>query len=654
MNLRAVWSVVGLSAVLAGCQAQSLVHRSGLTPEEAREARLENAMQGLLYTEDNVVPDPAYARPRDLEAALISIGRGEALLGSNRTIEGVESFVQAVLLAPDLPPAYSGLGRALVRKGKHPEALGCFRTALGLGADPVEHQFMIGDVLQRLGRVEAAIATWREVIAVAPDHGLAHGRLASILFVTGDYGAARSHLAEAMALGAPVPSQVVAALLGAGVPTTTVADGPPAGETSATADVTVGPQVRVNVGGGSSRCNETTAAAVDAAKGEAVTGWNDYRDPGAIRNGFGVTLDGGKTWTDMLVRPPAQYQDDVEGDPMTAFDPRTGTLWAGGISFSATGGIFVARKNPGEAVFQPPVMTHVGSVDKGWMAAGVVPGQAGSTRLHLAYDLGYQWSDDLGATWSSVRFIAVGIGFLPRVGPDGTLYVAYWDYYDGVMLLRSPDGGVTFDPPIRIATRIDPDMFDGYQFPGSFRVPGLSYLAVDPNDGTLYCLYFDTTFVVGAEHDVDLYWTVSHDHGSTWAPASILDVADTGDQFFPWLEVDSSGRLHLLFYDTRNTVQSDTDPVAFIDAYYAWSDDEGASWTQHRLTPAPFSSADVGYSFLGDYLGLGVGHGQVYPAYLAADGSAPAIFSHQIRWDQALFADDFESGSLSAWSVVVP
>ncbi len=103
---------------------------------------------------------------------------------------------------------------------------------------------------------------------------------------------------------------------------------------AAVAAPTIGPPIRVDTAAGSAWANETTASAAEPFPDRIVTGWNDYRDTPNIRSGFGVSFDGGQTWTDFLLRPPAGFQANVEGDPMVAHDDRTGTLWAGAISFS--------------------------------------------------------------------------------------------------------------------------------------------------------------------------------------------------------------------------------------------------------------------------------------------------------------------------------
>ena len=400
----------------------------------------------------------------------------------------------------------------------------------------------------------------------------------------------------------------------------------------------VGPQIRIDTHGGTAAANETSMASSDFNPLEVVGTWNDYREPGVIRMGVALSLDGGHTWDDFLIRPPAQFQTSVEGDPMTAYDHRTGTLWVGAVAFGANGGVFVARKQPGAATFEPAVMAYrFGGADKGWMAAGPAPGNPNSTVLYMAYNLGLQRSFDMGQTWDGPRSLGPGLGFLPRVGPNGELYVIYWDFSDGVWLQRSLNGGSSFETPIRIARRMDVWGINGTRFPGTFRVPSLNYLAVDPNNGTLYAVWFDTTNIVNGDANVDLYFNKSTDRGSTWSTPRVInnDADPPGDQFFPWLEVDHRGRLHMVLYDSRNTVQRDNQVPSMLDAYYMFSDDGGDTWDEARLTPQPFNGEDDGRgggtAFIGDYSGLAVGGDRAYPCYLSNQNGDSDIFTHIIE-----------------------
>ena len=87
---------------------------------------------------------------------------------------------------------------------------------------------------------------------------------------------------------------------------------------------TIGPQVRIDLTGGTSAANEFSAAADPLDPLRVTAGWNDYRQ-NAWRCGFSLSFDGGETWSDFLLRPPAANQSGVEGDPFTsnlnAFEP---------------------------------------------------------------------------------------------------------------------------------------------------------------------------------------------------------------------------------------------------------------------------------------------------------------------------------------------
>jgi hypothetical protein len=353
---------------------------------------------------------------------------------------------------------------------------------------------------------------------------------------------------------------------------------------------------------------------------------------------------------------------------MTAYDPRTGNLWAGGISFFGNTAIYVARKAPGSSSFGTPVILQSGGfIDKGWMVAGRGPVSANTTRLYVAYNLGLQTSSDLGATWSAPAALdAAGVGFHPRIGPAGELYITYWDFDTGVKLYRSFDGGATLLGPTQIATRMDTwGTQDGSRFAGTFRVANLNWLAVDPNDGSLYCVFHDTTQVVSGQSDVDIYIIRSTDQGVTWSTPQIVngDASPPGDQFHPWIEVDDAGRVHVLYFDSRHTVQMDGTEHGMFDVYYAVSLDQGSTFSEYRLTAAPFDSADavwaVGGQFLGDYLGavpvVDSGGEALQVLYPTTENGDLDLWNRRIGFAaDPIFIDGFESGNTNAWSDRVP
>lgn len=83
-------------------------------------------------------------------------------------------------------------------------------------------------------------------------------------------------------------------------------------------------------------------------------------------------------------------------------------------------------------------------------------------------------------------------------------------------------------------------------------------------------------------------------------------------------------------------MQNDNDLHGWLDAYYSFSDDRGATWQEFRLTPASFDSFNDGLNwgaqaqFLGDYIGLGRGGSQVYPCYPSTQNGDPDIYMHVV------------------------
>lgn len=421
---------------------------------------------------------------------------------------------------------------------------------------------------------------------------------------------------------------------------------------------TVGPQIRIDVNGGTEAANETSAAASQLDPTRIVGTWNDWRNSGGnevINMGVALSLDGGTTWDDFLVRPPAANQSGVEGDPMAAWDPRTGTLWVGAISFSGNGGVYVARLNPGDTEFQDSVMANTGGgEDKCWMAAGPRPGLPNTTRLYVGFNQGLVWSDDMGDTWNFPVPLGPGLGWLPRIGPNGVLYLSYWDFIDETFKIkRSLDGGHNFTTHT-IAQRMDTwgVEVNNTRFPGTFRVPAIPALAVDPNNGTLYSVYADTTEIIGGNSNVDIYFSTSNNQGTTWStPQIAIEIEhNTSDQFFPWIEVDATGRLHMLWFDTRHVAQNDNQLHGWIDAYYAYSQDSGANWNEIRLTPASWDSENDGLNrpaqFIGDYLGMGVTENQAFPVYLDSSNGDTDTFTNVITFGNPCPWDLDESGTV--------
>ena len=423
------------------------------------------------------------------------------------------------------------------------------------------------------------------------------------------------------------------------------------------------PPVRVD-SGEPTQAGETAIAVVGD---RLVAAWNDQHAPagGRWRLGAALSRDGGAVWEEPgILRPDPDHDAVDEGDPAAAADPRTGNLWVAGVRFRTDGNLFVARLRPGAGVFDVPVVASEGlaipaGYDKPQIAVGPAPGDPGLTWLYLAFSGGLVRSTDLGETWSHVGPLGLDqeVAYHPRVGPDGVLYVSSWVFSGDrtrIHFRRSTDGGGTFAGPILAATRVEEwETPDSSRVPGRLRSPPLPVLALAP-DGDLFLVYCDTASVSGTETDLDLFLARSADGGDTWSAPRSLHLGTDGDQILPWLEIDGRGRLHLVHLDSRFHPQGDSDPFGLYDVVYSFSDDDGASWTENRVTETSTSTRDAvwigGNQFLGDYISLAVNHhGDAIALYPAAPpGGDLDVFTRRIS--PPSFHDGFESGDASAWS----
>lgn len=404
-------------------------------------------------------------------------------------------------------------------------------------------------------------------------------------------------------------------------------------------DPVVSAQVRMSPDALSNSGDETSAVAT--ANGlDIIGGFNDYRTDGTIKASFGTSSDGGATWAHVLVRPPVANQTTVEGDPMAIYDERTNTVWAGAIAFGGNGGIYLAKKNIGSNTYQASVMARVsGGADKEWGCASIIPGNPNSTRLYIVYNEGVIRSDNLGSTWTTPLSLGSGLGFLPRNGPNGELYVTYWDTSFGIKFRRSLDGGLTFSAAVNAATRLATWGVQNFAIPGNFRNPPIHTMAVNPVTGDIVIMWFDQTNTVGGQRNLDLYMTKSTNQGTTWSAATRLPfrpLSQVSDMIYPWIEFTKDGRLHLLTFDTQYTPnQIDGVSHGLWDQTYYYSDDEGTTWSSNfRLTPSSWDSfndgRNAGVSFLGDYEGIGISDRYVYPVYPDTRTNQAEIYTNKI------------------------
>jgi tetratricopeptide (TPR) repeat protein len=112
--------------------------------------------------------------PTPLDCYACVIVRGEVHAAARRDAEADRAFARAVLLAPSLPQAHYGWGRAKMARGDLAGAATQFRLAQKAGPRWAEPLKGWGDVLRAQGNPGAAVRKYREAAERAPRWGGLH------------------------------------------------------------------------------------------------------------------------------------------------------------------------------------------------------------------------------------------------------------------------------------------------------------------------------------------------------------------------------------------------------------------------------------------------------------------------------------------------
>ncbi len=396
----------------------------------------------------------------------------------------------------------------------------------------------------------------------------------------------------------------------------------------------------------------------------------------ALRGGFNTTkhvvsLDNGTTWAESYI--PRQfipalgdsypatsdgYFWEANSDPVVAID-RLGNVYLADLYFDYFFGnangfyVSVAPLPPSTGT---PVAFTVASTyhvavnpsettnlfeDKPWIAVdNSNSANSGNVYVSWTHFIGnsvdmilFSRSTNHGQTWSAPIQISPTAqngavqGSQVAVGPNGEVYVAYEVFYVGGarrhFLAKSTNGGSSFSAPVAITP-----LFNELKFNSTYRKNSFPSLAVNPvngGNGAVYVVYADQpSKTVGAEVE----FIRSTNGGASFSTPVVINDKSTGQQFFPAVTVDSTGRIHASWFDTRNSPTS----TANYDIYATYSFTGGASFAPNARVTATLVNAGTA-SFIGDYAGI------------AADGND----AHPV-WTSG----GFNNGSLQTATVLLP
>jgi len=356
-----------------------------------------------------------------------------------------------------------------------------------------------------------------------------------------------------------------------------------------------------------------------------LAGWqeNRFRNGGARTLGFAVSTDGGLTWVDGLVPRLTTVDGGVwqkASDPWVAFGPNNRAYFSSllfnestpdnaiGVSVSTDGGlnwglpVQVFRSsfdfNDKEAVVvdTSPTSPFFGTVYVAWDIN--VGGSVNTTSQTLVVAR----STDGGNTYNApviVREGSANVGVIPRVGPDGTLYLAWiggGDSRPKLFFSKSTDGGLSWGKKRKLG-KLRPVGVRNLRTGA-----GLPSFDVDPRTGDLYIAFAEQ----GSAGQDQATLITSRDGGSTWSDhMQVSDGPADAASFTVSVAVNDASEIAISYYSLRNDPQR----LFLVDEYVRISRDDGRTFEPSlRLTPTSFDvrfAAQAGNAFfLGDYAGL--------------------------------------------------
>ena len=116
----------------------------------------------------------------DAEKAKGLIREGNALLASGATVKARAKFAEARGVDPRSAEATAGLAETFLNGGEYIRAIELAGAAARQSRRNTRAQLVLGDASFQLGRKDQALAAWKRVLAIVPDHKGAKRRLARL------------------------------------------------------------------------------------------------------------------------------------------------------------------------------------------------------------------------------------------------------------------------------------------------------------------------------------------------------------------------------------------------------------------------------------------------------------------------------------------
>ena len=348
------------------------------------------------------------------------------------------------------------------------------------------------------------------------------------------------------------------------------------------------PTSQASLAGDADSVNTTPIVARPGSMSILMSGANDYNCPNEL--GFYITSDTGANWnyTCMATAPGASSGD---GGPGVGFDTK-GTAYISGIESLTTGAtevVFETSSDNGSTwspaqVAVTPLFTG-GILDHDWLE---VDTSTASPHLNCIYISTTQFdalndstiavahSCNGGATWTNIQVDTLQVAARNvdqfsdiTIQSTGAIYVSWMRCPEtgktgncggtpaSMLMSKSTDGGNTWSVPVAMATvLLAPDTcgaFFGCLPNTSEPLTNIPAIAVDNSNrqhkGNLYAIM--STYNVRAKQ-LQVQVVTSSDGGTTWSKPVRVAPTALRDEFFPWVTVNSAGKIGATWLDRRN------------------------------------------------------------------------------------------------------
>jgi hypothetical protein len=363
-----------------------------------------------------------------------------------------------------------------------------------------------------------------------------------------------------------------------------------------------------------------------------VAAWRDFStgiNPPVRRIGYSRSIDGGLTWAPMQLLPVVDPSHPRASDPAVCVDS-LGNFYIVTISIDVNnnnGEILIYKSTDSGATFPISTICMGGGgnfEDKEYIVCDLTKGSSQfKNNLYISWtrfggNSGIKMikSTNGGINWStnpaSVSDAAnQGQGSDPAVGPNGEVYVVWvgGTFSDDIIFFdKSTDGGASFGTDNIVAQGTTPNITissSGVTFPS---------ICVDnsggPRNGYIYVTWCDAR-----NGDPDVFLSRSTNGGDNWSSPVRINNDPIGNgkmQCWPWIAINDSGYIAVLFYDSRNTPNNNV-----IDAYLAVSRDGGLTFTNDLLSSeqSTTNSPNTDVRF-GDYIGIDFQGSRIVPVWV--------------------------------------